>query len=74
MILNDLIFQHLQEFLGYPNIDVNNLLNVCRKFKNIKKELFYQKLNKKFSAEYYHNSTGFVDQQYRNTAIINIIE
>jgi hypothetical protein len=36
-------------------INVNNLLNVSRKFRIIKKENFYLKLNKKYSLEYYHN-------------------
>jgi hypothetical protein len=36
-------------------INVNNLLNVSRSFRVIKKENFYFKLNKKYSLEYYHN-------------------
>lgn len=36
-------------------INVNNLLNVSRSFRVIKKKNFYFKLSKKYSLEYYHS-------------------
>lgn len=56
VILNDLIFHKIEGFLNDTNIDANNLLNVCKKFEIMKKEKFYWKLNRKYSAEYYHCS------------------
>mmetsp|Transcript_25648 Transcript_25648/g.24504 ORF Transcript_25648/g.24504 Transcript_25648/m.24504 type:complete len:415 (+) Transcript_25648:117-1361(+) len=57
IVLNDLIFQELEGYLIYPSTDVNNLLNACRSFEIIKKAKYYWKLNKKYSAEYYHSTT-----------------
>jgi hypothetical protein len=57
VILNDLIFQKLEEFLNYRNGDMNSLLNVSRRFKILKKMKYYWKLNKKYSAEYYRDDT-----------------
>jgi hypothetical protein len=54
-ILNDKVFQQLQGLLNYPNIDVNNLLNVSKCFEVMKKSWFYWKLNKAYSAEYFHS-------------------
>jgi hypothetical protein len=55
VILIDIIFQQVQEFLVQNKTDVNNMLNVSKKFLVMKKSEFYWKLNKEFSLEYYYN-------------------
>jgi hypothetical protein len=56
VILNDLIFQQLNELLNETNIGTNNLLNVSKKFESLKKEHFYFKLNRKYSLTYKNSS------------------
>lgn len=41
--------------LNYDKGDVNNLLNVSRRFEILKKLKYYWKLNKKYFAEYYRD-------------------
>jgi hypothetical protein len=53
VVLNDLIFQQLQELLHHTNTSLNNLLSVSRTFESIKKTNFYWKLNKRYSLTYY---------------------
>jgi hypothetical protein len=55
MILTEFLFLEVQEYLDYPNININNILNVSRKFHDIKKLYCYWKLNKQYSIEYYSN-------------------
>jgi hypothetical protein len=56
IILDGLLFREIKEFLNNTNISANNLLNVSRKFKELKKDHFYWKLNKKYSLIYYNSS------------------
>jgi hypothetical protein len=64
VMLNDLIFQQLQELLNHTsstsstNIGMNNLLNVSIKFLCMKKANYYWKLNRWFSLTY-RNSLMF---------------
>jgi hypothetical protein len=46
VILNNLIFQKLQELLSYKDGDLNNLLNVSRRFEMLKNVKYRWKLNK----------------------------
>jgi hypothetical protein len=55
VILIDCIFQEVQDFLDHSKTDINNILNVSRKFKLMKKSSFYWKMNKKYSLEYNSN-------------------
>jgi|Transcript_14486 hypothetical protein len=58
VMLNDLIFQQLQELLNHTsstnsmNIGMNNLLNVSIKFLCMKKANYYWKLNRWYSLMY----------------------
>jgi hypothetical protein len=56
IILNGLLFQEIKKLLNNTCIGSNNLLNVSRKFQEIKKEHFYWKLNKQYSRCYYTSS------------------
>jgi hypothetical protein len=59
MMLSDFIFQNLQEFLSYPYTELNNSLTVSRNFRDLKRSIFYWKLNKEYSLKY------FMDTNYR---------
>jgi len=61
IILNDLLFQKISEYLNNTNMSENNILNilimnVSKKFQGLKKDHFYWKLNKKYSLIYYNSS------------------
>jgi hypothetical protein len=56
IILDGLLFQEIKEFLDQTNSSTNNLLNVSREFKELKKDHFYCKMNKKYSLIYYTSS------------------
>jgi len=56
VVLNDLIFQQLQELLNHTNTSLNHLLSVSRTFGSIKKTNFFWKLNKKYSLAYYKSA------------------
>jgi hypothetical protein len=56
VVLNDLIFQQLQELLNNSSTSLNNLLNVSRTFVSIKKTNFYWRLNKQYSLVYYKSA------------------
>jgi hypothetical protein len=58
MILTEFVLLEVQEFLGRSKSDVNNLVNVSRKFQEIKRSNYYWKLNKDQSSEY-HNDVTF---------------
>lgn len=60
VILNDLIFQQLQDLLDDTSVGTNQLCNVSRKYKILKKENFCWKLNRKYSFTYFSSS------QYRD--------
>jgi hypothetical protein len=53
VILIDAIFQQAQEFLNHKNNSRYNLLNVFRKFQDLKKSCYYWKLSRRYSLEYY---------------------
>jgi hypothetical protein len=53
VVLNDLIFQQLQQYLNDTNIGTNNLLNVSRRyFRRLKKEYYYWELKPGCSIVY----------------------
>jgi hypothetical protein len=56
IILDGLLFQEIKELLNNNNVDANNLLNVSRNFKELKKDHFYWELNKEYSLIYYNSS------------------
>jgi hypothetical protein len=56
IILDGLLFKEIKELLNDTNIGSNNLLNVSRKFQELKKEQFYWMLNKEHSRCYYTSS------------------
>jgi hypothetical protein len=56
IILDDLLFREIKELLKNTNISANNLLNVSRNFKELKKDHFYWELNKKYSLIYCNSS------------------
>jgi hypothetical protein len=64
VMLNELIFEQVQGYLdiisGTDRKDINNLLNLSRKFEVLKKAKFYWKLTKESSAQCYF------DDNYRS--------
>lgn len=57
VMLTDLILQQIYLYICDTDSAINNLLNVCQKFRIIKKENNYFKLNKKYSRKYYSDAT-----------------
>jgi hypothetical protein len=72
VVLNDLIFQQLQELLNtnismkHTLFGMNNLLNVSKKFENMKRANYCLKLNRWYSLKY-RNSLQF--RQYMSLLI-----
>jgi hypothetical protein len=56
IVVDGLLFQERKAFLNQTKISTNNLLNVSRNFKGLKKDHFYWKLNKVYSLIYYNSS------------------
>jgi hypothetical protein len=52
--LTDLLFEQLQRYVNYSTI--NNLLNLSKKYKGVKKLQFFWKLNNKYSVKYYREN------------------
>jgi hypothetical protein len=55
MILTEFLFREVQEYLDYPNININNILNVSRKFHDLKKAYYYWEVNRHYSLMYHND-------------------
>lgn len=55
ILLTEVNFLEIQEYLKFIFIDINNILNMSAKYLSMKKEKFHWKLNRKYSYEYYSN-------------------
>jgi hypothetical protein len=53
VVLIDLVFIELRDWLNETEMETNALLNVSKHFRGMKKEYFYWGLNLKYSKEYY---------------------
>jgi hypothetical protein len=56
VILNDLLFKELKDFLNETIIGTNCLLNVSRHFQHLKKANFHWSLDRQYSWNYYNSS------------------
>jgi hypothetical protein len=57
IIFNGLLFREIKELLNGTSIGTNNLLNVSRNFKDLKKANLHFKLNRQYSFTYYSSSS-----------------
>jgi hypothetical protein len=56
IILDGLLFREIKELLNNIGFGTNNLINVSRRFGELKKANLYFKLNSQYSINYYKSS------------------